>query len=373
MYLHEYHSKRVLERFAIPTLPGRTATTAQEAGVIAAEFGVPVVVNAQSLSNIRVFRRAETPEEAETIAQEILNMALAGVRVRLLLIEPAVETITECFLGIFGNRGSNLIIFTSTEAGNDLNQIEREHPGALYRETIDPFLGVLEFQARNLANSINLPRESWNDFTRIAKNLYRCAMASDAVRAEINPLGLLSDGRLIALGARLVLDDNALFRQPELAAMRDILAEHESAVQARASDISYIRLNGKTGCIVSGAGLGMATIDMLEERGASASGFLDLGSDIHRDKVSAGLRLIMPNSETILFNIFGDKAPCLDIAQELLAAIIETQPTVPLVIRLAGHEAHAAENLLKQANLPNFATARSTTEAVQQIVAAAKA
>src|SRR5215207_486625 len=227
MYLHEYQSKQVFERFAIPTLRGRIATSAQKAAVIAAEFGVPVIVNAQSLSNTRIFRYAQTPEETETIAQQILDMTLAGVRVRLLLIEPAVETITECFLGIFGNRGSSLIIFASTAAGKDLNEIEREQPGTLYRETIDPFLGVLEFEARNLANSINLPRESWNDFTAIARNLYRCAMASDAVRAEINPLGLTSDGRLIALGGRLVLDDNALFRQPELAAMRDIEAEHE--------------------------------------------------------------------------------------------------------------------------------------------------
>lgn len=370
MYLHEYQSKLLFARVGIPILPGRTATSAQEALVITQDFGVPIIVNAQTLSNTRVFRRAETPEEAQAVAQDILDMTIAGVRVRLVLIEPAVETLSESFLGIFGNRGSSLIMFASTEAGKDLNEIERAHAGEVYRETIDPFRGVLGFQARNLASSINLPRETWADFTEISKNLYRCALESDAVRVEINPLGLTPEGRLIALGGRLVLDDNALFRQPELAAMRDIQAEHDSAVQARASDIRYIRLNGKTGCIVSGAGLGMATMDLLAKYGAPAASFLDLGSDIHRDKVIGALRLIMPDAETILFNIFADKAPCPEIAEELLAAIVETQPTVPLVIRLSGHDALAGENVLNAANLTNFGTARTTTEAVQWITSA---
>ncbi len=373
MYLHEYQSLNSFAKFDIPILPGRTASTAAGARAIAADFGTPVLIHAQSLSNRRTFRRAETAEQAESIAQEVLDMTIAGVGVRLVLIQPAIETVAECFLGIFGNRGSSLMLYSSTEGGIDLNEIERNKPGTLYSETIDPFLGVLDFQARNLASSINLPRECWNSFTHITRNLYRCAMASDAVRAEVNPLVLTPDNRLMALGGRLVLDDNALFRQPELAALRDVLAEHESAVQARASEINYIRLSGKTGCIVSGAGLGMATMDVLAAHGAPASSFLDLGSDIRREKVGAALRLILPDAETILFNIFADKARCPEIADELIAAIAEVQPSVPLVIRLAGQDAAQGRQQLEAANFPNLATAGSTTEAVQRIAGELKA
>lgn len=371
MYLHEYQSKRLFERYSIPVLPGRIASTAEEAAEIASEFGVPVIINAQTLGNQRVFRRAETPEEARTTAQEILDMTLAGVRVRLLLVEPAVDIENEIFLGIFGNRGSGIFMYASTEAGKDLNEIERATPESIYRESIDPFLGVLGFQARNLASSVNLPRETWGVFTEIATNLYRCAQECDAVRIEINPLGLMRDGQLMALGGRLVLDDNALFRQPELAALRDVQAENETAVQARAADIRYIRLSGKTGCIFSGAGLGMATMDLLAKYGAPAASFVDLGSEIYRDKVVGALRLIMPDAEMILFNIFAEKASCPEIAQELLAAIEETKPNVPTMIRLAGHDAQAGENLMHAASLPNLGIARTTTEAVQWIASAA--
>lgn len=370
MYLHEYQSKRLFERYNIPLLPGRVASTAEEVAVIAADFGVPVVINAQTLSNKRVFRRAETPEAARTTAQEILDMTLAGVRVRLLLVEPAVDVESEIFLGIFGNRGIGIFMIASTEAGKDLNEIERATPESIYREPIDPFLGVLGFQARNLASSVNLPRETWGVFTEIATNLYRCAQECDAVRIEINPLGLMTDGQLMALGGRLVLDDNALFRQPELAALRDVQAENETAVQARAADIRYIRLSGKTGCIFSGAGLGMATMDLLAKYGAPAASFVDLGSEIYRDKVVGALELIMPDAETILFNIFAEKSSCPEIAQELIAALEETKPHVPVMIRLTGHDAQAGESLMHAANLPHLGTARTTTEAVQWVASA---
>ena len=200
-------------------------------------------------------------------------MTISGVRVRTILIEPAADVTAEYFLGIYGDRGSSLLMLASTEGGSEISQIERDKPETIFRETINPFLGVLEFQARNLASGINLPREHWSAFTQIAQNLYRCCIACDAVRAEINPLALTRSGDLIALGGKLVIDDNALFRQPELAAIRDVKAEHESAVQARAAGISYVRLPGTIGCIVSGAGLGMATIDMLARRTARSIEF----------------------------------------------------------------------------------------------------
>ncbi len=364
MYLHEYQSKQYFARYGIPTLQGKTADSQQDAFAVASEFGVPVVINAQALANQRVFRLANTPKEAEYIAQDILAMTLQGVRVHTLLIEPAAEVAAEYFLGLYADRGSSLLMFASTEGGSEISQIEHSHRDRLAREVVNPLLGVFEFQARNLANGINLPREHWNAFTRIAQNLYRCLVACDAVRAEINPLALTQGGELIALGGKLEIDDNALFRQPELAAIRDVKAENETLVQARAAGISYVRLSGSIGCIVSGAGLGMATIDLLARHTESASSLLDLGSEIQRAKISAALSLVLPDSRAVLFNIFADKSTCDSIATELVAALEEQPPAVPVVIRLAGQNAEEGHALLTAAHLT---IAESSTEAVQLI------
>ncbi len=371
MYLHEYQSKQYFARFDIPTLQGRTATTQQMAYSIAAEFGVPVVVNAQVLTAQRVFRLARTPQEAEHIARDILAMTIDGVRVRTLLIEPSADVLAELTLGIYADRGSDLFMLASN-AGSDIIQMEHSPPETLIREAINPFLGVLEYQGRNLANGINLPREHWNAFIRIAQNLYRCFVACDAVRAEINPLGLTRDGELIVLGGKLVIDDNALFRQPELTALHDVKAEHESAVQAREAGITFVRLSGTIACIVSGAGLGMATMDLLADYGAAASCFVDLGSNIQRDKLAAALRLINPQAQAIIFNIFADKTSCADIAHELLVALAEAPPAVPLVIRLAGQNAEEGQAELSAAGIAQLSISASMVEAVQLAVAAAK-
>lgn len=373
MFLQEYQSKQYFERYNIPVPRWEIASSVQQATSIAADFGVPVVINAQSLSNRRVFRVAHTPQEAEHIARDILAMTIDGVRVRTLLIEPMIETEAEFFLGIYGNRSSDLLMLASSEGGSDIREIERMKPETLFRETINPFLGVHDFQARNLASGINLPREAWTDFTHIANNLYRCAIACDAVRIEINPLGYTKTGVLIALGGRLVIDDNALFRQAKLAALRDEQAEHETAVKARSSEITYIRLNGRIGCIVSGAGLGMATIDLLAKHNTPASSFLDLGSDITQDKIRAALQLVETDSDAVLFNIFADRAPCEQVAHELVAVLAETKPTFPFVVRLVGDEPERGAAVLNAAAIPNVTTASSTTDAVERIAAAVKA
>ncbi len=371
MYLHEYQSKHYFARFGIQTLQGRTATTPQEARKIAQAFGVPVVVNAQAFDNQRIFRPAPDADAAEHIAQDILAMTIAGVRVRTILIEPAADVQTEFFLGIYGDRGSELTMIASTEGGREFHRIEQDHPETVVRETINPFLGVQAFQARNLANEINIPREHWQTFTEIAQNLYRCYLACDATRAEINPLALTQNHEFLALGGKLVIDDNALFRQPELAALRDVKAEHETTVLARSAGISYVRLDGKIDCIVSGAGLGMATLDLLARRNAPGSSFLDLGSDIQREKIVTALRLILPGAEALLFNIFTDKALCDQVAAELIGALEIAQPAIPVVIRLAGQAAEQGRQLLKDCGLPLMVVETSTTDAVEQVIAAA--
>ncbi len=372
MYLHEYQSKHYFARFGIQTLQGRTATTSHEAREIAQAFAVPVVVNAQALDNQRIFRPASDPTAAEHVAQDILAMTIAGVRVRTILIEPVADVLTEFFLGIYGDRGSELNMIASTEGGSELHRIEQDHPETVVRETINPFLGVQDFQARNLANGINLAREHWKAFSEITQNLYRCYLACDATRAEINPLALTRNHEFLALGGKLVIDDNALFRQPELAALRDVKAEHETTVLARTAGISYVRLEGKIGCIVSGAGLGMATLDLLAHQSAPGSSFLDLGSDIQREKIVAALRIIVPDAEAILFNIFTDKAHCDQVATELIGALETAQPTIPVVIRLAGQAAEQGRQQLKACDLPLIIAESSTTDAVEQVIAAAK-
>ncbi len=366
MYLHEYQSKQAFARHGIPVPAGKIATTEQEASAIASEFGVPVVVNAQALAHERVFRLARTPQEAELVARDIFAQSIQGVRIHTLLIEPAAEIVAEYFLGLYADRGSNLLMVASTEGGGEISQIERDKPQTLARETINPMLGILDFQARNLANGINLPRENWKAFIPLAYNFYRCCVDCDAVRGEINPLGLTRTGDLIALGGKLEIDDNALFRQRELAAIRDERAEHESIVLARNARISYVHLSGSIGLMVSGAGLGMATMDLLARHHAEASSFLDLGSNIQRDKVSVALGLILPNVRALLINIFADRAPCDEIAEELLAAIHEIKPTIPLIVRLAGEHAAEGRAILSAVSGVDLSFAATTTEAVQR-------
>lgn len=369
MLLHEYQSKQYFARFGIAVPPGRTATSPQAARAAAAEFGVPVVVNAQALDSRRVFRLAPTPDDAERIAAEILALTISGVRVRTLLVEPAVDVAAQFFLGIYADRGDQLIMTASADAaGGDITEIPAH---SLLHQRINPFLGVLGFQARDLASGINLPREFWGAFTQAAQNLYRCCLACDAVRAEINPLGITRSGELMALGGKLVIDDNALFRQPEIAAMRDEKAEHESDVQARAAGVSYTRLNGKVGCIVSGAGLGMATMDALAQAGVPAASFLDVGSNIDRGKIIAALKIVLPEAQALLINIFAEKVHCEEIAEELVAAFAEVYRNIPVVIRLAGRDADQGHAILADASVA-LSTALTTREVVDQVAAAVK-
>lgn len=272
------------------------------------------------------------------------------------------EVVAAYFLGIFADRGNSIVMVASTIS----DAPDRRHVS----ETINPFLGVLEFQARNLANAINLPRDSWGAFIAVAQNLYRCLVACDATRAEIRPLGLTEDGNLLALGGSLMIDDNALFRQPELVASYAADAGYDTAL-ARAAGLSFTRLAGSVACAVNGAGLGLATLDLLEMNGCSAACFLDMGA-VNRDTISAALRLILPGATVGLFNIFADRATCTEIAEEFLAALAETPAPVPLVIRLAGREAEHGLAALDAANIPRLVVAHSLFDTVRLVAAAAR-
>jgi succinyl-CoA synthetase beta subunit len=265
----------------------------------------------------------------------------------------------------------------SSEGGVEIEQVAHENPDAIVREHIDPFLGLRDYQARNIANRINLPREHWKAFTKIAHALFACYMQSDAVLAEINPLVITKEGQLIALDGKMVLDDNALYRQTELADMRDVDAEPVEVVQARAAGISYVKLNGQIGCMVNGAGLAMTTMDMTKLYGGDDVGpanFLDIGGGAQADKVAAALRIILsdPNVKSVLFNIFGGITRGDEVAKGILQALQEVPTNVPMVIRLVGTNAEEGRAIIDNAHIPNLSSAATLTEAAQKAVEAAK-
>lgn len=382
MNLHEYQTKFRFADFGIPIMRGKTASTPQEAYEIARELHGPVVVKAQVLAGGRGkaggVKLAQTPDEAEQVAGKIIGMTIKGLIVRKVLVDPAVNIASEIYLGIVNDRTiGKPVMMASSEGGVEIEQVAKENPEAIIREQIDPFLGLLDYQARNIASGINLPHEHWKVFTKIATNLFKVYMASDAVLAEINPLVITGDNQLIALDGKMIIDDNALFRHTDLSDMRDTDAEAVEETQARAAGISYVKLNGQIGCMVNGAGLAMATMDMTKLYGGEGIGpanFLDIGGGAQADKVAAALRIILadPNVKSVLFNIFGGITRGDEVARGIIQALNEVKTTIPMVIRLAGTNAEEGRAIIDAANIPNLASAASLTEAAKKAVDAAK-
>lgn len=382
MNLHEYQTKFRFAEYGIPVLRGKTAATPQEVYEIARELGGQVVIKAQVLTGGRGkaggVKLAQTPEQAEQVANSILGMTIKKLTVRKVLVDPAVNISSEIYMSIVNDRSSGRpIIMASSEGGIEIEQVAKEKPEAIIREQIDPFLGLLDYQARNIASGINLPHEHWKAFTRIAINLYKCYVASDAVLAEINPLVITKDNQLIALDGKMIIDDNSLFRHANLAEMRDTDVEPPEETQARAAGISYVKLNGQIGCMVNGAGLAMTTMDMTRLYGGDEIGpanFLDIGGGAQANKVAAALRIILAdlNVRAVLFNIFGGITRCDEVARGILQALDEVKTTVPMVIRLAGTNAEEGRAIIDGANIHNLSSAATLTEAAQKAVGAAR-
>ncbi|MBZ0279641.1 MAG: ADP-forming succinate--CoA ligase subunit beta [Anaerolineae bacterium] len=382
MNLHEYQSKFRFAEFGIPVPHGKTATTPQEVYEVARELGGPVVVKSQVLVGGRGkaggIKVAQTPEQAEQVANSILGMNIKGLIVRKVLVDPASNIASEIYLGITNDRAAGKpVIMASSEGGVEIEIVAKEKPEAIIREHIDPFLGLLDYQARNLASGINLPHEHWKLFSKIASSLYKCFLASDAVLAEINPLVITKENQLLALDGKMIIDDNSLYRHVDLAEMRDTDAEPKEETQARAAGISYVKLNGQIGCMVNGAGLAMTTMDMTKLYGGDEIGpanFLDIGGGAQANKVAAALRIILadPNVKSVLFNIFGGITRCDEVARGILQALDEVKTTVPMVIRLAGTNAEEGRAIIDSATIPNLSSAATLTEAAKKAVEAAR-
>lgn len=383
MNLHEYQSKFRFEEFGIPIPRGRVATTPQEARQIADELASPVVVKAQVLTGGRGkaggVKLAKSAAEAEQFAQAILGMDIKGHTVQRVLIDPASNIRQEIYLGITNDRAARQpVLICSAEGGMDIEEVNRVNPDAIIRVHIDPLLGLMGYQINALATGIELPYELWRQFHKITRGLYNCYMGSDATLCEINPLIITEEGELLAVDGKMSVDDNGLFRHKDLAALRDVSAEPEAETLAREAGLSYVKLDGQIGCLVNGAGLAMATMDMTsiygEADGIGPANFLDIGGGADADTVAAALRIILsdPKVEAILLNIFGGITRADEVANGVIQAFAEHGSDLPKVVRLVGTNEQAGRQLLETANIPNMVTAATLSEAAQKAVAAVK-
>jgi succinyl-CoA synthetase beta subunit len=377
--LHEYQSKSRFAEYGIPIPKGKVAYSPQEAYDITKELGNPVVVKAQVLTGGRGkaggVKLAQTPEEAQQRAEQIFSMDIRGHKVLKVLVDPASKIESEIYLGVTNDRAARKpLVMASAEGGVEIEEVNRSAPDKIVREHVDAFLGLRDYQMRNLAYGIQLPRELWKQFGQIAGGLYRCYIESDATLAEINPLVIDRSGHLLAVDGKMSIDDNALFRHPDLAHMRDTSAEPEAETQARAAGLSYIKLDGEIGCMVNGAGLAMATMDMAKLFGGSPANFLDIGGGAKAETVAAALRIILadPNVRAVLLNIFGGITRCDEVAMGILSALKDVRLDLPMVVRLVGTNEEDGRRLLQEANLPNMVTAMTLAEAARKAVEAAK-
>lgn len=376
MKLHEYQSKQIFAKYGISIPRGRVAATATEAQQIAEELGSRVVIKSQVLVGGRGkaggIRLAKSPKEAEEIAAQILAMEIKGLPVRKVLVDEAANIEKEIYLGITNDRAARKPVMMASSAGGvDIEEVAREMPEKIIKVHIHPLLGLRDYQARDIAAGIDLPREYWRAFGQIANSLWQAYKGNDATLAEINPLVITHENRLLAVDGKMVIDDNALFRHPDLVEMRDLDVEAQSEIEARKYGLSYIKLDGNIGCMVNGAGLAMTTMDIIKLFGGEPANFLDIGGGAGSEKVSAALRIILsdPNVKAVLMNVFGGITRGDEVARGILSALKDVKPKVPMVIRLVGTKADEGRIMLANANL---ITAETLAEAAQKAVAVAK-
>jgi succinyl-CoA synthetase beta subunit len=373
--LQEHQSKRIFAQYGVPVPEGGVATTPQEARQITERLGKRAVVKAQVLVGGRGkaggIKLAETPEEAGTVAAQILAMDIKGLPVRSVLVEEAADIVSEIYLGMVIDRAAKRpVMMASSEGGIEIEEVARKTPEKIIKIAIDPFLGLRDYQVRAVAYGIGLGSDLIRGFGKVAGGLYTAFTKSDASLAEINPLVVTGGRKLLAVDAKMLLDDNALFRHSDLAEMRDVQEETPAEREARGYGISYVQLDGSIGCMVNGAGLAMATMDLTKLYGGAPANFLDIGGGAKADKVAAALSLILSdaNIQAVLFNIFGGITRCDEVARGILTALEEVETDVPMVARLVGTNEEEGRAILAEAEM---ITAVTLEEAAQRAVAAA--
>ncbi|NOX37821.1 MAG: ADP-forming succinate--CoA ligase subunit beta [Calditrichaeota bacterium] len=382
MNIHEHQAKEILRKYGVAVPRGQVAFTPEEAREAAESLGGDVfVVKAQIHAGGRGkaggVKLAKSPEEVQELAAQMLGSKLVthqtgpeGKVVQRVLIEEGVDIARELYLGIVLDRSvSKLVIMASTEGGVEIEKVAEEHPEAIFKEYVDPEIGLQPFQARRLAFKLGLTGNQVKNGVKFILALYRAYVESDASLAEINPLVVTGSGDVLALDAKMNFDDNALYRHPEIAEMRDTNEEDPLEVEASKYHLNYIKLDGNVGCMVNGAGLAMATMDIIKLAGGMPANFLDVGGGASVETVRNGFQILLsdPNVKAVLVNIFGGIVRCDRVARGIIEAAKSIDIRVPMVIRLAGTNAEEAAELLKNSGM-NFEVASSLEEAAQKVV-----
>jgi succinyl-CoA synthetase beta subunit len=359
MKIHEYQAKQVFAAAGISVPLGEVATTPLEAFDIAERMNSPVMVKSQvhvgGRGKAGGIKFAETPEGAKVLAQKIIGMEIKGLTVKKVLVTVAEDIITESYVGIILDRATKKpVIMVSPAGGIDIEEVAAKTPEKIFKLYVDPIQGLRPYQARNLAYKLYREPSQVRKAADIIMKLYSVFWDADCSLVEINPLITNTAGDVIALDAKLNVDDNGLFRQKKIAEMRDIDAEVPSEVEARDGGLSFIKLDGNIGCIVNGAGLAMTTMDLVKRYGGEPANFLDIGGSSNPRKVVTAMKIILsdPNVEAILINIFGGITRCDDVADGIVAAFKELNPRVPVVVRLTGTNEDKAKAILKAVSLP---------------------
>jgi succinyl-CoA synthetase beta subunit len=384
MKIHEYQGKEILRRFGVPVPRGYPAFTVREAEEAAQKLGGPVwVVKAQIHAGGRGkgggVKLARSLDEVKTLAGQILGMQLVthqtgpeGQKVRRLLIEEGADIRHEYYLAVLTDRASQkVVVMASSEGGMDIEQVAHDTPEKIVKAFVDPAVGLTDQQAAELARGSGIPAASEKQAVEVFRALYRCYMETDASLAEINPLILEGSGAIKALDAKFNFDANALFRHPEIVALRDLDEEDPAEIEASRFDLAYISLDGNIGCLVNGAGLAMATMDTIKLFGGEPANFLDVGGGASAEKVTEAFKIMLanPKVKAILVNIFGGIMRCDTIAEGIVAACKAVNLNVPLVVRMKGTNEELGKKMLAESGLP-IISADTMAEAAQKVMAA---
>lgn len=381
MNIHEYQGKEILKRYGVKVPEGRVAFTIDDAVAAAEHLGLPVVVKAQIHAGGRGkaggVKVAKTMEEVRQYASEILGKILVthqtgpeGKEVKRLLIEQGCDIKQEFYVGVVVDRSTGrVVMMASEEGGTEIEEVAARSPEKILKEVIDPAVGLMPFQARKLAYGINIPGELVNKAVSFMLGLYEAFVSNDCSIAEINPLVVTGDGEVMALDAKLNFDSNALYRHKDILEMRDLDEEDEKEIQASKFDLSYIALDGNIGCMVNGAGLAMATMDIIKYYGGEPANFLDVGGGATTEKVTEAFKIILsdPNVKGIFVNIFGGIMRCDVIANGVVEAAKQVGLDRPLVVRLEGTNVDLGKQILKESGL-NIVAADSMADGAQKIV-----
>lgn len=363
MKIHEYQAKEIFANAGIPVPPGDVAETVADAVALAEQYGRPVMVKSQvhvgGRGKAGGVKYAENVEAARVWAQKILGMDIKGLTVKKVLITEAVDIVTESYVGIVIDRATKKpVVMVSPAGGIDIEEVAAKTPEKIMKYAVDPTYGLRGYEAWKLGAFLYRDPKMIRQAAAIIQKLYKVYWKVDASLVEINPMITTPDGKVLAIDAKINIDDNGLYRQKDIAAMRDLDAEDPAEVEAREADLSFVNLTGSIGCIVNGAGLAMATMDLVKHYGGDPANFLDIGGSSNPQKVLTAMKIILSdkNVRSILINIFGGITRCDDVANGIVMAYEELKPEIPIVVRLTGTNEAQARKILKSVNLESADT-----------------